>query len=281
MGQADVARRAELGAYLRACRAALKPGDVGLRDAPGERRRTPGLRREEVAQLAGVGLAWYTWLEQGRVVSTSTQIIDSLARALQLDTIGHRHLRALANLPLPASGPQPTHEAELSQSLARLVDNLLPNAAYIVDQRFDIHAWNAVYAKLWRNLDDVPVNERNLLWLFFNDPSLRDLVMGWEIRAEALIAQFRAVAGRHVDDPRVADLVARLNQTSPYFQQRWSDYRVGTFVEPRHVIRHRQVGEIQLDLAQLRLVQHPTLTLVLQTPVTDKDKQALLSLLKT
>ncbi|OHU28271.1 hypothetical protein BKG77_01650 [Mycobacteroides chelonae] len=279
MSGGELARRAELGAFLRARRAAVKPADVGLAETIGKR-RTPGLRREEVAQLAGVGLAWYTWLEQGRVVSTSAQVIDSIARALLLEEAAHRHVRALANLPLPQHAlPDPIHESELDARLGRLVANLLPNAACVIDQRFDICAWNLVYGEIWRELETIPTQERNLLWLFFNDPGLRDLVVDWDLRAQALIAQFRAVVGRNPQDSQLAQLVARLSESSPYFRERWSDYQVGTFTEPRHVIRHHLVGEIHLDLAQLRLVQYPSLTLILQSPVTDSDRQALHSLL--
>jgi transcriptional regulator with XRE-family HTH domain len=140
-GAGDAARRAELGAFLRARRAAVKPGDVGLPEGT-SRRRTPGLRREEVAQLAGVGIAWYTWLEQGRVLATSPQVIDAVARALLLTHEEHAHLRALANLPPPT---RPDRGGVLAASIRRMVDNLSPNPAYVLDRRFDFLTWNDAY----------------------------------------------------------------------------------------------------------------------------------------
>lgn len=271
----DAPRRAELAAFLRARRAALQPGDVGLPDAATGRRRTPGLRREEVAQLAGVGLAWYTWLEQGRVLATSTQVIDALARALRLNDQEHRHLRALANLPLP---PRPV-QSSTPEPLRRMVDNLLPNPAYLIDQRFDFLVWNRAYTRVWRDLTEVPEPQRNLIWLFFTDPDLPDLVVDWTQRASMLLAQFRAVVGRHAGDHRLTELVDELTQASPTFRQWWPSYPVGGPGAPHHTIRHPEAGEIRFDLAQLRLDRHPGLTLVLQTPLTPTDRDALTALL--
>jgi transcriptional regulator with XRE-family HTH domain len=266
-------RRAELGAFLRARRAAVKPADAGLPDGV-SRRRTPGLRREEVAQLSGIGIAWYTWLEQGRVVATSAHVIDALARTLRLDHEAHRHLRHLAGLPLP---PLPV-SADTPEPVQRMVDNLLPNPAYVLDRRFDFRTWNRAYTAVWRDLDPVPEDQRNLLWLFFTDKGLRELVHGWEGRARMLIAQFRAATGRYPDDPRLHRIVAGLTGASPQFREWWADYTVGGFADPDHVITHPLAGRITLDLTQLRLVQHPALTLVLQTPRTADDRQALLRL---
>jgi transcriptional regulator with XRE-family HTH domain len=263
-------RRAELGAFLRTRRAAVRPADVGLPEGTG-RRRTPGLRREEVAQLSGVGIAWYTWLEQGRVTSTSAQVIDALARALRLDDEAYRHLRYLAGLPLP---PVPVFEGT-PDHLQRVVDNLVPNPAYVLDRRFDYRTWNRAYTAVWRDLDSVPESHRNLLWLFFTDPGLRDLVSGWESRAQALLAQFRTVAGRYPGDARLRRLASDLSDASPRFRQWWADYTVGGFTAPDHAIIHPVAGRIAFDLTQLRIVQYPALTLVLQTPRASADQQAL------
>ncbi len=215
----EAERRAELAAFLRARRAAVKPADVGIPEGLG-RRRTPGLRREEVAQLSGVGIAWYTWLEQGRVVATSTQVIDAISKALLLDDEAHRHLRALAGLPLPVLAP----DKPLPDAVHRMVDNLLPNPAYVVDRRFDFHVWNDAYRRVWRDLDQVEPCHRNLIWLFFTDPSLRDLVADWTARAEVLTAQFRLLTGRHAGDARLVQLVDELTATSPLFREWWSRY---------------------------------------------------------
>jgi transcriptional regulator with XRE-family HTH domain len=269
----DAERRAELGAFLRARRAAVKPADVGLAQSSG-RRRTPGLRREEVAQLSGVSIAWYTWLEQGRVLVTSAQIIDAVARTLRLDDEAYRHVRHLSGLPLPL----PPVSAAAPEPVQRMVVNLMPNPAYVIDRRFDFHTWNRAYTAVWRDPGHLPEDRRNLLWLFFTDKGLRELVGNWESRARALIAQFRATAGRYPDDARLQRITADLNETSPEFGKWWADYTVGGFTDPDHVIIHPVAGRITFDLSQLRLVQHPALTLVLQTPRTTDDRHALLRL---
>jgi transcriptional regulator with XRE-family HTH domain len=270
----DESRRAELGRFLRARRAAIQPADAGLPSGTG-RRRTPGLRREEVAQLSGVGIAWYTWLEQGRVVATSAQVIDALAGALRLDEEAHRHLRALAGLPLPPAWISGQGHDPVPEALQRMLDSLLPNPAYITDRRFDFLAWNHAYSSVWRDLADIPPAQRNLVWLMLTDPSLRRLLVGWEKRARALLDQFRTVAGRYPKDIRIARLVADLEAGSPHFRDWWPQYTVGRFTSPEHVIDHPEAGRISLDLAQLSITHHPSLILVLQTPVTDADRASL------
>lgn len=266
-------RRAELGEFLRARRAAVKPADVGLPEGTG-RRRTPGLRREEVAQLSGVGVAWYTWLEQGRVVATSAHVIDALARSLLLDEEAHRHLRFLAGLPLP---PLPV-SARAPEPVQRMVDNLLPSPAYVIDRRFDFLAWNRAYVAVWRDIAEVRPEHRNLLWLFFTDPSLQALLCDWEGRARTLTAQFRSVVGRYPADARLQRLVTGLSDRSSQFRRWWDGYPVGGFSNSDHVIVHPVAGRISFDLTQLRLAQQPALTLVLQTPRTPADRRALLRL---
>jgi transcriptional regulator with XRE-family HTH domain len=140
----QTARRTELGAFLRACRARLAPADVGLPDGSASgRRRTPGLRREEIAQLSGVGVTWYTWLEQGRDISASIQVIDALARALLLTDDQHRHLRELAGLPPPEP---PVPAGDMLPRLQRLVDAEAPCPASVYDEHFDYVVWNEPYA---------------------------------------------------------------------------------------------------------------------------------------
>jgi transcriptional regulator with XRE-family HTH domain len=265
------ARRAELGRYLRARRAAVRPADVGLPDVPG-RRRTPGLRREEVAQLSGVSIAWYTWLEQGRVATTSTQVIDAIASALRLDDPGRGHLRMLAGLPLPPAPLGGTPPGPVPDALHRMLASLLPNPAYILNQRFDYLAWNQAYREVWCDPGSFPEERRNLIWLMLTDTSLRKLLPAWEDRARALLAQFRTVAGRYPDDVRIQRLVTDLNASSPEFRDWWPRYTVGKFTSPEHVIQHPAVGTIAFDLAQLAIAQHPGWTLILQTPVTDTDR---------
>ncbi|NUT48568.1 MAG: helix-turn-helix domain-containing protein [Saccharothrix sp.] len=266
-------RKRELGAFLRARRERLKPQDVGL--VASGRRRTPGLRREEVAQLSGVGLTWYTWLEQGRDIPSSRQVIEALATALRLDDDDRDHIFELAGL--RAAEPRSPDRA-LPALVQRVLDNLMPNPAYVFDQRLDILAWNAAQAELWMDPGAVDPAERNLLWLIFTDPLVRTLLVDWESAAGSVLGQFRAAAGRNSADHRYAEIADRLRAASPEFGRRWDSYPVAEFDVEVNRLDHPRVGRIDLDLLHLRLVEHPTLTVVLQTPVGPVDSARLADL---
>jgi transcriptional regulator with XRE-family HTH domain len=263
----DDARRRELAAFLRARRANIKPTDVGLPEGI-KRRRTPGLRREELAQLSGVGLTWYTWLEQARDIPASPQVVQALASALRLDDDERRHLFTLAGLPvrLPAAEP-----GQAPPTVQRMLDSLMPNPAYVIDQRFDIVAWNAAQAGLWLDPGRVPPADRNLVWLMFHDPAVRTLLEDWSGTARTVVAQFRAAAGQFPDDPRFEELSARLSEHSAEFAQWWNAYSVAEFDVSVNRLKHPVCGPLDLDLFHLRVIEYPNLTIVLQTPVGDED----------
>jgi hypothetical protein len=267
----DEARRRELAAFLRARRSQVKPADVGLPEGV-NRRRTPGLRREEIAQLAGVGLTWYTWLEQARDIPASRQIIDALATALRMGDDERRHLLTLAGLPLPQA---PADLNTPPSALQRMVDNLAPNPAYVIDQRFDFVAWNAAQVALWLDPASVPPSERNLVWLFFTDPTVRTLLRDWADSARTIVAQFRAVAGKFPDDPTFTTLAQSLADRSPEFAQWWDAYSVAEFDLTVNHLDHPAAGPINLDLFHLRVAEYPNLTVVLQTPSTPDDAATL------
>src|SRR5690242_1809296 len=160
-------RRAELAAYLRARRERITPEQAGL--PPGSRRRTPGLRREEVAQLSGVGVTWYTWLEQGRPINASTQVLGAVARTLLLDQAEREHLFRLADLPdaVNAAGAATTACERVLPEVQEILDTLAPMPACVLNERFDLLAWNAAYAALWPGVIGAAPGERNVLWLVF------------------------------------------------------------------------------------------------------------------
>jgi hypothetical protein len=272
----DSARRRELAAFLRARRAAIRPADVALPEGVG-RRRTPGLRREEVAQLSGVGLTWYTWLEQGRDIPASPQVVTALAAALRLDDDSRRHLHTLAGLPVPATRPE--EQEQILRSVSRMVAGLEPNPAYVMDERFDIVAWNRAQSALWRDPGEVPPERRNLMWLAFSDPRLDSLIVGWEKSARELVAQFRAAAGRNPGDPRFAELVRELSAVSADFRVWWDAYPVAEFDNGVRQVDHPVVGRLELDSAHLRVAADPALTLVLHTPVGPDDAARLRQML--
>jgi transcriptional regulator with XRE-family HTH domain len=271
-------RRRELAEFLRAQRARLRPRDVGLPDGAG-RRRTPGLRREEVAQLSGVGITWYTWLEQARAIPASPQVVDALARALRLGPDQHGHLRALAGLGTPPApgdgGPDPAGRGRL----ARLVDALLPSPASAYDVHYDYLAWNRAYELVRHDPAAAPAGRRNLLWLLLTDPAIRARMPGWEGAARAVLGQFRAAAGRLAGDGRFAELTAALHEASPEFRRWWADYPVRDFRPATVTVEHPVAGAIALELHQLRPIEQPGALVVLQVPATPADRERIASLL--
>jgi hypothetical protein len=264
---AAASRRRELAAFLRAQRARLQPADVGLPPRPGQR-RTPGLRREEVADLAGVGLTWYTWLEQARPIPASPQVVDAIARALRLDPDRHRHLRLLAELPVPPVQPPPV---EIQPRLQRLVDAAAPSPAAVYDVHFDYLAWNRPYTRVRHDPAAFAPHRRNLPWILFTDAEVRARMRDWESAARAVLSQFRAAAGRNAADPRFTELVAELEDASPEFRQWWPDYAVREFRPVTILIDHPAAGRIALELFQLQMVEHPDLRFVVQVPVGAAD----------
>ena len=271
------ARRDELAGFLRARRARLSPADAGLPDdSSSGRRRTPGLRREEVAQLSGVGVTWYTWLEQGRDISASGQVVDALARALLLTPDQHRHLRELAGLAPPE---RDTGAGELLPRLQRMVDAVTPNAACIYDEYFDYLVWNTAYVRVRQDPGQLPAGRRNLLWMMFTDPVNRARMTRWEPAARAVLSQFRAAAGRRPDDPRFTEIATALTEASPDFREWWAEYPIRDFRPVTIGIDHPGAGPIALELFQVRLVEHPGLLMVLQVPASGSDLARVLALL--
>jgi len=274
---ASSARRAEFAAFLRAHRARLRPQDVGLpADAVPGRRRTPGLRREEVAQLSGVGVTWYTWLEQGRPATASPQVVDALAQALRLDPTEHQHLRALAGL---TSQPPETGLGAARPRLQRLVDAAAPNVAVVYDAYLDYVVWNTPYRLVRHDPGEMPERSRNLLWMMFADQGARSRLARWEPAARAVLGQFRAAAGRRPADPRVARMVADLSGISPQFRTWWQEYPVRSFVPATVTVEHPIAGRLRLDMFQFRPVEYPDLLMVLQVPATADDLERLQILL--
>ncbi|MPZ84203.1 MAG: helix-turn-helix domain-containing protein [Actinophytocola sp.] len=267
--------RTELAAFLRAQRARLQPADVGL-PTDGRRRRTPGLRREEVAELAGVSDTWYTWLEQGRPIAASVQVVDALARALRLDPDQHRYLRTLAGLTTPRAetvtlGGEPR--------LRRLVDAATPNLAVVYDCHLDFMAWNTAYVRVRHDPGAMPADRRNLVWMMFTDAENRARMARWEPAARSVLSQFRAAVGRVPKDPRFVELVSALTEASPEFRVWWPEYPIRDFKAVTVAVEHPAVGRIALDIYQMRPVEHPDLLFVLQIPSTEEDRARVQSLL--
>jgi transcriptional regulator with XRE-family HTH domain len=263
---ADVVQRDELGVFLRARREATDPASAGF--APGRRRRTPGLRREELAQLAGVSVTWYTWLEQARDISVSRSVIASLARVLRLSPTERAHLFTLAGLALPAESP---HPPVVDPVLARLVGTLHPNPAYIANPWWDLLAYNDAYASLLGGLDQRSPAERNILWLTFTESRGAGLFLDWDGEASSLVGQLRVNLARHPDDPRGPELLATMRAADAKFRRLWDEHTISRFETARKHLRHPALGPIALDYTKLRAVADDQLSLVAFLPADDES----------
>lgn len=265
----DHIRRRALAEFLRSRRERITPRDAGIPAGP--RRRTPGLRREEVAQLSGVSVTWYTWLEQARDITVSRQVLESLARALSLDTAERRHLLALAGEPPPepppADGPGP--------ALQQLVDALDPHPAYLLDAHWNLVAWNRAEAGLIGDPARLPVEERNLLRLMFTDPLLRTLVVDWHGQARHLLAQFRADAEGRVGDPGLERLTRELRETSQEFDTWWAAHDVAGFHANRREFLHARVGLLTFDYVKLAALDAPGVKLFACMPADPETARKL------
>jgi transcriptional regulator with XRE-family HTH domain len=269
----DDRRRGELADFLRKRRASLKPEDVGLPN--GGRRRTPGLRREEVALLAGVGATWYTWLEQGRDIRASLDVLEALSRALRLTPAERTHLMLLGRGEEPPPSRQPAERA--SAALRRLIENLGPNPAFILGRRWDYLAWNRAAVALFGDLGSVPRAVRNHIWLTFMDPARRELLTDWERSHPELVAKFRADSARHLGDPAFEELIQALRQSSPEFCKAWKRHEVARGGGGRKELRHPDVGMLAFEHAVFHPTELPEQRLILYSPLPDHDTPAKLA----
>lgn len=261
MQGSEVQRRADLAGFLRTRRASLAPAAVGL--PAGTRRRTPGLRREEVAQLANVGAAWYTAIEQGRDIHPSAGVLESLADALRLTPDERRHLFLLADQPLTTQ-PSPDQET-VSPALRRLLDDLEPDPAAVLGRCWDYLYWNRAAAAVFTLDDAPPPYPRNFVWRLFVDPRARR--PGWEDVARTVLAQFRAGSALYPGDPRFAALIGDLERASPEFRAWWPRHDVHGSLDCRKEIVHPVAGHLVLDRTTLQMPTAPDLTIMVYTPV--------------
>jgi transcriptional regulator with XRE-family HTH domain len=266
-------RRDELADFLRKRRASIQPEEVGLPN--GGRRRTPGLRREEVALLAGVGATWYTWLEQGRDVRASFDVLEALARALRLSPVERAHLMLLGRGEEP---PPCKYGAErVSASLRRLIENLGTNPAFVIGRRWDYLAWNSAACVLLGDLDSVPRGERNHVWLHFMDPARRARFGDWERASRLMVAKFRADSAHHLGDPAFEELISALRKSSPDFCREWKRHEVARNSPGRKEVRHPDVGTMIFEHAVFSPLDVPEQRLALYTPLQEEDTPAKLA----
>jgi hypothetical protein len=256
--------RRELAAFLRSRRERISPEQVGL--PPGRRRRTPGLRREEVAQLAAVGVTWYTWLEQARDIQVSAQVADAVARALLLDPNERAHLFTLAGVP----DPDPRADCPVvSPALRAMLDGLEPYPAAILNSRYDIVAYNRLYGRLVGDLDTLAPEDRNCLWLCFTHPEWRKALVDHAETVRLMAAKFRASMAEHIAEPAWKCLLRRLTQASPEFREVWERHEV---VQPDNRVKrydNELVGTLTFDFTTLWLGPRQGPRLLTYTPADE------------
>jgi transcriptional regulator with XRE-family HTH domain len=263
-------QRRALADFLRARRARLSPADVDL--APGPVRRAAGLRREEVAVLAGVSVTWYTWLEQARPINASVSVLRAIARTLRLNPDETDHLLELAEPSAPfatVAGPPP--------ALQDLVDSQFPAPAMLIDRRWDLVAWNASTEALW-NFSSIPPAERNMAWLSFH-PHIRERLVDWSDHARRIVAELRAGSVALTDDARFAAVLARLRTAYPEVDHWWSAAEVRSRTGVRKEFDHPVVGRLVLDEVILRPASAPDLQLAVLVPARDSDSADRLTIL--
>lgn len=247
----------QLGEFLRARRGRLHPEDVGLARY-GERRRVAGLRREEVAQLAGVSVSYYTRLEQGQSVNASEAILDALARALQLDVHEQAYLRELASQRVqPPRRPPVERVSTFTRDLLRSMDHL---PVLVIGRRTDVLAWNELgHALLAGHLDftsvDHPATRPNLARLLFLDPHTRDLYADWGRKVRTVVGSLRLAAGRYPDDALLSALIGELSVKSPEFVALWADHRVKPCEADSYDMRHPLAGSLTVTMQNLAITR--------------------------
>lgn len=265
-------RRAELAAFLRSRRALVTPDDAGL--ATGPRRRTPGLRRVEVAQLAGVGVTWYTWLEQGRPINVSPQVLDAVASVLRLDRAEHNHLYRLADMPeVPAP---PSNDALLSPNIRAVLDGFTDLPACVYNGKFDLLAWNDSFAALFPSLTGDGI-DRNALWYTFTYRGSENPLGSDECLAH-MVATVRSAYARHIGEPAWVNWVARMSTASQLFESMWASNRVSTPMPLERELSCAFNSTFHARMTSFAITGAPESHMIVYIPVANEDVDLLAGL---
>lgn len=251
----ETERRLALAAFLRARRARMHPAEVGLPDR--RRRRTPGLRREEVAELANIGVSWYTLLEQGQDVHPSREVLSSLAQALKLSAAERRHLFLLARQEISESvAPE---EERVTPALERVVQALTPHPAFVVGRCWDALTWNRAADVLFHFHEPCPPHSRNIVWRFFQQKEAGLFDQDWQARAQSLVAHFRADYTRYPGDESFQAVIEDLQRVSPQFRLWWEQQDVRGLPEGARSLHHPMLGLLEFEQMTLQLPITPDL----------------------
>ncbi|MGN4425916.1 helix-turn-helix transcriptional regulator [Bacillus cereus group sp. MYBK30-1] len=264
-------RREALSAFLKAKRAQISPESIGL--PAGTRRRTPGLRREEVAQLAGVSTTWYTWLEQGRDIKVSTIVLDCISKALQLNNDETDYLYDLALETNSEITSPKKDQSKLSPSLIRILDELTYCPTIITDRYCHIVGWNSAAAHVFLDFEQIPNDQRNLIRLVFTRKELKALAVNWEHFAKGFLAIFRTYYGRYLDDEWYSQFIKEMSHSYSEFQDLWQESQVSKAPDMIIEFRHAKVGKMLFNLTSLQVQGDMDLRCSIYTPVGETDTE--------
>jgi transcriptional regulator with XRE-family HTH domain len=253
-------QRTELSEFLRSRRARLQPQDVGL-IYYGGRRRVPGLRREELAQLAGVSVAYYTRLEQGHAENVSSTVLDAIADALRLNGAEREHLSRLVR-PVHRRSRAAVRPQRVRPEVQQLLDTMHAVPACVLGRRMDVLGWNPLLCALYSDYPALPVEQRNLARQVFLDPAAREFFVNWQGKAADVVASLRLEAGRYPDDPRLCALVGELSVQSEDFRQLWATHNVQDKGYGSKDLHHPVVGRLSLRYETFALPADPDQTLL-------------------
>ena len=242
-------RRREIADFLKTRRMRRQPEELGL--PRGRRRRTPGLRREEVAAAAGVSAEWYTWLEQARDVRPSAQVLTRIGTALRLEPNETRHLLTLGGYAVPASGSDLPRSVSVSLRLQRLIDQMDFGPAWVFGERWDIVAWNRAASVIHGDLAGLQGIERNALYQLFLGDRMRSMLVDWDTHGRMCVAKLRSAYASRVDDPWFNELVTLLRTRSEQFEAWWNQNDIETSQEGVKHYEHPEAGRLVFDYSVL------------------------------
>lgn len=271
-------RRAELADFLKTRRARLRPEQFGL--PAFSRRRTQGLRREELAQLVGVGVSWYTWLEQGRAIQVSDHLLSRLADILQLDWEERSHLFALAQEPIMKK-PQEEDSEPRNAAYQAILDGLGIYPTILIDRCLNAVAWNESASRVLGTFASYDEREKNMVWRIFMNATLRARLVHWERAARLSLAFLRAKSDQYAEEVWFTDLIDDLWQASPEFRSWWPEHEIRLTCHDLYEIDHPQVGRLMLQATNLVEPSRPDLRLAVLTPLPQEDTAVKLAELMT
>ncbi|MED1738591.1 helix-turn-helix transcriptional regulator [Bacillus swezeyi] len=261
-------KRKELGDFLKLKRSQLSPQEYGL--PIGSRRKAKGLRREEMAQLSGIGLTWYTWLEQGRDIQVSTQVLESISKVLKLNYEEKRHVFLLAGQHIPLD-----EYSSSNQSLHPVVKNLIQHLSdcpvYVTDEKWDVIFWNQAACVVFGDFSRMNKKEKNAIWRCFCSKDYQNLLADWEGHAKRLLAQFRSTASRFIGEEWIRELIDELSEKSAEFRKWWDHHEIlGTPIGEKE-IHHPLVGKMFMEHVTLQIYDSPDLKLTVYRPLEKEN----------